>query len=64
MQMEEDLGWITASEICIILHIIWKPNSVIDNIIHLKYIQVLSKFFLLLDFLLKWGLFLGTVSGY
>ena len=25
LQIDEDFRWITASEICIILHIIWKP---------------------------------------
>ena len=25
LQIDEDIRWITASEICIILHIIWKP---------------------------------------
>ena len=38
MQIEEYFRWITSSEICIILRIIWKPNSVIVNIIHSKYI--------------------------
>ena len=38
MQIEEYFRLITSSEICIILRIIWKPNSVIVNIIHLKYL--------------------------
>ena len=43
MQIEEIFRprWITASEICMVLHIIWKPNSVVV----LFFIQYISKFF-------------------
>ena len=60
-------GWraryISSSEICIILHIVWQPNPIIV----LLFIQNVSKFSTSLppwDFLQNFGLFLGTVLGY
>ena len=52
----------TASEICIILHIIQKPNSIMSKII--ENIAYFLTSLCLLDFLQNFGLFLSTVLGY
>ena len=45
------------------IRILRKPNSMVFSIIHSKYFKFLTSY-LLVEFLQKFGLFLGTHSGY